>query len=407
MGEGCSALEVSSDVRSLRVGNVRGPKTALKVGTVRVVAIETSIVAMPFDMGGPQPLFAGQPWDRMEILLVKVETEDGLVGWGEAFGHTAISATRAAIDSIVAPLVLGRDAGDLQALRRDVLHGVHLLGRNGAFVYGFSGIEIALWDILGKRAGLPLYRLLGGAKPAPLPAYASLLSYGSDLALVARNTASARAAGYRHIKLHELTRAAVHAAQQAAPDARIMLDVNCAWNPVQARAMAASLADDGLLWLEEPVWPPEDAHGLASLRQHGIPLSAGENVAGLYGFRALIEAGAIDVAQPSVTKIGGIGEMIRVIHLCQAHGIEVALHSPYFGPGFLATLHIAAALVEAPMIEVLWLEMEANPFDPWVRPRDGHLAVPDAPGLGCDPDPEMLARYAKGPPTRTVPSLRQ
>jgi D-galactarolactone cycloisomerase len=366
-----------------------------------ITAVESSVVSLPFSMGGPHPQFAGQPWDRLEILLVRVETDDGLVGWGEAFGHAAIAATKAALDSIVAPLVVGRDAGDIEALTRRVLHGVHLLGRNGPFVYAFSGIEIALWDLLGKRAGQPLHRLLGGAAPGPLDAYASLLSYGGDLGLVARNTAEARAQGYRHVKLHELTRDAVLAAQAAAPDAAVMLDVNCAWTPPVARGMAAGLAQDGLLWLEEPVWPPEDAAGLASLRRYGIPLSAGENTAGLFGFRALMEAGAIDIAQPSVTKIGGIGEMRRVITLGQAHGVEVVPHSPYFGPGFVATLHLAAALIERPLIEVLWLDMEANPFDPWVRARDGKLAVPAGPGLGCDPDPDVLARYTRAPPTRT------
>jgi len=366
-----------------------------------IAAVESSVVSVPFSMGGPHPLFAGQPWDRLEILLVRVETDDGLVGWGEAFGHAAIAVTKAALDSIVAPLVVGRDAGDINALTRQVLHGVHLLGRNGPFVYAFSGVEIALWDLLGKRAGQPLWRLLGGSAPAPLDAYASLLSYGGDLELVARNTAEARARGYRHIKLHELTREAVLAAKAAAPDAAVMLDVNCAWTPPVARGKAAAMAGEGLLWLEEPVWPPEDTAGLASLRRYGIPLSAGENTAGLFGFRALIEAGAIDVAQPSVTKVGGIGEMKRVIALAQAHGVEVVPHSPYFGPGFVATLHLAAALIERPMIEVLWLDMEASPFDPWVRAEGGKVAVPSAPGLGCDPDPAVLARYTKAPATRT------
>lgn len=367
---------------------------------MRIAAIETSVVSLPFTMGGPHPLFAGRPWNRMDILLVKVETEDGLVGWGEAFGHAAIPATKAALDTIVAPLVVGRTA-DINALQREVLHATHLLGRNGPFVYAYAGIEIALWDLLGKRAGLPLWRLLGGAEPAPMDAYASLLHYG-DLDLVAANTAAACAAGYRSIKLHETTRAAVLAARGApgAQDAAFMLDVNCAWSPPVARDMAASLAGDGLAWLEEPVWPPEDVHGLASVRRAGVPVSAGENVAGLHGFRALLEAGAIDVAQPSVTKIGGVTEMVRIIQLCKAHGIAVAPHSPYFGPGFIATLHVIAALIERPLVEVLWLDMEANPFDPWVRPADGRLAVPGGPGLGCDPDPAVLARYTVGTPTR-------
>ncbi len=368
---------------------------------MRIAAIETSVVSLPFTMGGPHPLFAERPWDRMDILLVKVETEDGLVGWGEAFGHAAIPATKAALDTIVAPLALGRDAGDINALQRQMLHALHLLGRNGPFVYAYAGIEIALWDLLGKRTGLPLWRLLGGAEAPPMDAYASLLNY-TDLGLVAANTAAACAAGYRSIKLHETTRAAVLAARGAsgAQDAAIMLDVNCAWSPPAAREMAASLAGDGLAWLEEPVWPPEDVHGLASVRCAGEPISAGENVAGLYGFKALLEAGAIDVAQPSVTKIGGITEMVRIIHLCQAHGVAVAPHSPYFGPGFIATLHVNAPLIAPPLVEVLSLDMEANPFDPWVRPADGKLAVPGGPGLGCDPDPAVLARCTVGTPTR-------
>lgn len=368
---------------------------------MRITSVETSVVALPFTMGGPHPPFAGRAWDKLEILLVRVETEDGLVGWGEAFGHAAIPATKAALDTIVAPLAVGRDARAIETLTRELMHATHLLGRNGAHLYAVSGVEIALWDLMGKRAGQPVWALLGGRERASLPAYASLLSYANDLGLVAKNTADARRAGYRHIKLHEVTREAVLAAKDAAPDAEIMLDVNCAWTPPIARDMAAALADDGLYWLEEPVWPPEDSHGLASLRLHGIPLSAGENTAGLFGFKALIEAGAIDIAQPSVTKVGGIGEMVRVIRLCQAHGIEVVPHSPYFGPGFVATLHVAAALCERPLVEVLWLDMEANPFDPWVRAKDGHVAVPNGPGLGCDPDPGIMARYLTAPPVRT------
>ncbi|ORE90907.1 racemase [Stappia sp. 22II-S9-Z10] len=366
-----------------------------------ITAIESSVVSVPFTMGGPYWSFAGKTWDRLDILLVKVETEDGLVGWGEAFGHAGLDATRAALDHIVAPLAVGADAGDINALTRKILHSVHLLGRNGAFVYAFSGIEIALWDLLGKRTGQPLWRLLGGSRPGRLGAYASLLSYRGDVDLVGKCTAEARAQGYRGIKLHEVTRPSVLAAKEAAPDCEIMLDVNCAWLPPVAREAARSLAGDGLRWLEEPVWPPEDTAGLASLKRYGIPLAAGENTAGLFGFRALIEAGAIDIAQPSVTKVGGIGEMMRIIALADAHGVEMMPHSPYFGPGFLATLHLSAALLERPLVEVLWMDMEANPFDPWVRVTDGTVGVPDGPGLGCDPDPDVLKAYAKGEIVRT------
>jgi D-galactarolactone cycloisomerase len=364
---------------------------------MKIKSVASTIVALPFDMGGPKPPFAGRPWEHLEILLVRVETDDGLVGWGECFGHAAIPATRAALDTTVAPLVIGRDAENIAALSRSILHAVHLLGRNGPHVYAYSGIEIALWDIRGKRAGKPLHALLGdqGRDRHELDAYASLLWY-PDTELVARNAAAAAARGYRHIKLHQVTRDDVLAAKAAAPGARIMLDVNCAWSVEAAHAMARALKDDDLLWLEEPVFPPEDVHGLAEIRRDGIAIAAGENTAGVFGFQALIDAGAIDIAQPSVTKIGGIGEVLRVIALGGARGVQVTPHCPYFGPGFLASVHIIAALIEKPLVEVLWLDMEANPFDPWLKPVNGRVRVPQGPGLGCDPDMSVVTRYRRG-----------
>ena len=368
---------------------------------MKITAIETSVVALPFTMNGPYTKFSGKTWDHLEILLVKVETQSGLVGWGEAFGHAAIPSTKAAIETIIAPLMIGRDARDINGITRSVLHGTHLLGRNGSFVFGFSGIEIALWDLAGKSAGQPVWRLLGGGEKSALPAYASLLCY-TDPALVAENVKKAIAQGYRYIKLHEVTREATIAALDACrgTSAKVMLDVNCAWSPVAALEKATSMEKDGLYWLEEPVWPPEDVDGLARVRQRGIPIAAGENVAGVFGFKSLIKANAIDIAQPSVTKIGGIGETVNVIKLAQTHGIEAQLHCPYFGPGLLASYHIAAAMIEKPLIEILWIDMEANPFDPWVKAVDGKINVPNTPGLGVEPDSGILKQYQTGQTVR-------
>ncbi len=367
---------------------------------MKITAIETSLVALPFEMGGPPQLFAGKPWTHLEKLLVKIETDGGVTGWGEAFGHTVSQATKTTLDTLVAPLFIGRDPTDIHALMREMQHSVHILGRNGSVMYALSGIDIALWDIAGKLANLPLYRLLGGSSRAKLPGYASLLRYG-DPALVANNTAAACRRGYRYVKLHEVAREAVLAAKKAVgSDAEIMLDTNCPWSVEQAVSMARLMRDDGLYWLEEPVWPPEDHAGLAAVRAQGIPIAAGENSAGLFDFKSMFDAGAIDIAQPSVTKVGGVTEMRRIIALAEAYSVRVVPHSAYFGPGLLASLHLIAATPSISMVEVLWIDMEANPFRPWTESVNGEVAVPQQPGLGCDPDEGIMERYRLGTPTR-------
>lgn len=366
---------------------------------MKIVSIETMVVAVPFSVDGRSNTFAGRPWTTLDTLLVKITTEDGLVGWGEAFGHIAIPSTRAALDSVVAPLLIGTDTTDIGALIAQTAQKLHLLGRSGPFVYALSGVDIALWDIAAKREKKPLHALLGGLKHARLPAYASLVWYG-DSELAATKAAAAYHAGYRYIKLHETTRESVLKSQAScSSDVQIMLDTNCPWSGHEAVEVARSLAGDGLCWLEEPVWPPEDFQALAEVRKQGVRIAAGENCTLLSDFRRMFAAGAVDVVQPSVTKIGGISAMLAVVEAAKEFDVDVVPHSPYFGPGFVATLHIAASLLQAPPVEVLWIDMEESPFDPWIRPQDGWLSIPEGPGLGCDPNPALLDRYLIGSPT--------
>ena len=181
-------------------------------------------------------------------------------------------------------------------------------------MYALSGVDIALWDIAGKVAGKPLYQLFGG-EARPMPAYASLLRCSGPDA-VARSCEESLAQGYRLIKLHEITVEAVKAARDAVgPGVPLMVDTNCPWSVDEAIAMAQALRPFDMYWLEEPVWPPEDHAGLAKVRAAGAVIAAGENAAGLIEFRRAFELGALDVAQPSVTKIGGISEMRRIIAL--------------------------------------------------------------------------------------------
>ena len=348
---------------------------------------------LPFEVGGPKPLFAGRP-RNMEMLLVRVETDGGIVGWGEAFGYAVWPATRAALEALIAPLALGRDERDITALMTDLQRILHLLGRTGAVMYALSGLDIALWDIAGKAAGKPLAELLGGARRSDFTAYASLVRY-TDLVLVARNARAAVERGYRAIKLHETGVEQVRAARAAiGPDVKLMMDTNCPWTADEALAIAARVREYDLYWFEEPVWPPEDYLALARVRREcGIAVSAGENAVSLTDFRAMFDAGAVDYAQPSVTKIGGVTEMMRIAALAKERGVTLVPHSPYFGPGLLATLHMAAAFEHETMIEYSYCDLGANPLGDAIAVTNGRIALPRGSGLGRDPDPAVLERY--------------
>jgi L-alanine-DL-glutamate epimerase-like enolase superfamily enzyme len=351
-------------------------------------------IILPFEVLGPRPLFAGKPRETVPTLLVRVETEEGIVGWGEAFSHAAWAPTATALTEVVAPLALGRDETAIEALALEIQKTLHLFGRSGPITYALSGLEIALWDIAGKAAGKPLHALLGGARHDRLPAYASLPRY-SDPRAVARVSAAAAARGYRAVKLHETGVEQTSAARAAVGrDIALMLDTNCPWSVPQALEMAARLRPFDLHWIEEPVWPPEDHAGLARVRHGGgIRTAAGENAASPAECAAMIAAGAVDFIQPSVTKIGGVAAWAEVARHARAQGVAVVPHSPYFGPGFLATLHLCATLPEQVWVERMDFDLPVDPFGAASVPREGWLAVPQGPGLGLDPDPGIIARH--------------
>ena len=348
---------------------------------------------LPFEVGGPKSQFAGRP-RQMAMLLVRVETDDGIVGWGEAFCYAVWPVTRVAIEKLVAPMAIGKNEDDIAGVMDDLQRKLHIVGRTGAVVYAMSGLDIALWDIAGKKAGKPVSALLGGARRSHVPAYASLVRYG-DAALVARNAAAAAARGYKAIKLHEITEVEVKAAREAVgPHIKIMMDTNCPWTVDEALAVAKAVKPYDLMWLEEPIYPPEDFKALARVRREGgIAVSAGENAMSPTDFRAMFEAGAVDYAQPSVTKIGGISEMMRIYRLALTHGVTLVPHSPYFGPGLLASIHMAASFERETMVEYSFIELGANPLGDAIAVVDGRIAVPTAPGLGRDPDADMIACY--------------
>src|SRR5262245_25055466 len=364
---------------------------------MQIKAIRTHYVRIPFDMGAAEQEFAGLRFPSMDHLLVEVETDAGISGWGEGFGHSIIPVTKSALESYVGPWFIGKEATDIAALHREAAQAFHIFGRNGPVVYAHSAIDIAVWDIVGKRAGLPLCDLLGGARRKEVRAYASLLRYATP-GTVAKLCSTMVERGFSHIKLHEIGVEQVRAAREAVgPDIAIMLDVNCPWTVAQAIEMERAFKPYALAWLEEPVWPPEDHEGLARVRRGGTRIAAGENAAGLRDFHHMFQTGSIDIAQPSVSKVGGITEMRKIIALAEAHSIELVPHCAYFGPGNLASIHIVAALSTDTLLENIYANLEADPYGDAMLASNGKVRVPTGPGLGVEPDMAVVEKYRQGP----------
>jgi L-alanine-DL-glutamate epimerase-like enolase superfamily enzyme len=367
---------------------------------MNIASIESIPLRIPFTAGGRSDaaVWGKAGLQTADSLIVKVTTDTGVVGWGESFGFTAVPAVKVVIDSILAPEIIGRDASLLEKQMLDLQRKFHVFGRSGAFIYGLSAIDIALWDIAGKVAGQPVHQLLGGSDAVTLPAYASLIRY-SDPELVRKNVRRALDSGFRHLKLHEIDIGCVRAArEEAGDDVEIMLDVNCPWSVREALDMTELLRPLKLRWLEEPVWPPENYSGLAHVRQQGgIPVAAGENASTLMDFQHLLEAKAVDFIQPSSAKMGGLTELRKVFALANAHNVTVMVHSFYDGPGLLANVHASAALGgPAAMVEWRYFDLEVQLYGEAIIPKNGTMAVPRGFGLGLEPDADVIRKFRLG-----------
>ena len=358
-----------------------------------VTSVEPIALRIPFSDGSSGAGLFPSAWNEFDIVLVRIETDDGLVGWGEGFGYFCFDATCAMIRRWVAPILIGQVAGDPQALSETMQRKMVLPGRYGISTFALSGADIALWDLAGKRAGASLAELLGGRQREQIPAYASLVRYG-DADLVARFCDKAQADDYPAIKLHEITMPEIRRARQHLDaSTSMMVDVNCNWSEAFTREVTPELRELNTLWLEEPIFPPEDFHLLADLRKAGLPLAAGENACTAVQFDEMLRADAVDHLQPSITKVGGISEFIKIRALAEQHDASFMLHSPYFGPGYLATLQLSALDTRNGYFEYLYVDAEAHLFPGMPLPENGNVAIPTGPGLGIDPDPELIARY--------------
>jgi len=359
---------------------------------MKITRVEAVPLSIPFTYGGSRRL-AGSDWRKLDFCLARVETDSGAVGWGDAFAYGCRRAVAAAVNDMVGPLAVGRDPADIAGLHARIQRELHLFGRYGITVFALSALDIALWDLAGKAAGKPVHALLGGAKRTTVPCYASLLRYGEPQ-LVAEYAKRALDEGFGSIKLHEITDAAIAAARAVVPrEVPLTVDVNCEWSPDDAIAAAKRFRAYDLEWLEEPVFPPEDFRALRAVGEaSGVAIAAGENYCFATQFAQAFDARAVTFAQPSVTKVGGITEFLQVAALADAKGVHLAPHSPYFGPGALATLHLLAARGDA-RLELFYLSPEAKLYGAALDPAGGVLKVPEGPGLGVDPDPEVVRRF--------------
>lgn len=329
---------------------------------------------------------------KMESLLVKLTTNNGLIGWGESFGHAINPVTFNALETIVGRFFLGKKVPEDITQIRDLIHqakyAFHPFGSGGPVMFALSGVDIALWDLVGKLHHKPLYQLLGG-KRTEFDVYASLVSYGNK---IDEHVLRAYHEGFKAIKLHEIDVKDTQKARSVLPeDFPLMVDVNCPWSEQEAIKQAYLLQSANLTWLEEPIFPPNDVLKLANLRKIGIPIAAGENVDGVQGFEQHFINHAIDIAQPSVAKVGGITAMLDVIDLAKMYSIKVSPHCFYYGAGLLATAHILSLLddnikLEAPYIQwndLLYPQMEFKP----------KLTLSDTSGLGFEPNKEVFEKY--------------
>ncbi|WP_454805943.1 mandelate racemase/muconate lactonizing enzyme family protein [Paraburkholderia fungorum] len=363
---------------------------------MRIRSIEARVVEIPFEDGGNGLGITPSAWKSLETVLIRIEDTDGNVGWGEAFGYFVADAVRSMVETRVKPLVEGATVESIPAWTRQTQRALHIFGRYGLTMFAISGVDMALYDLAAKRAKMPLWKLLGGEAPVTLTTYASLVRYGEAQAAAA---VSRRALdeGFRDIKLHEIEMSVIEAAHAAiAGRAPVSVDVNCAWDDAQTLDHLAQLrAMDGISWLEEPIFPPEDFGRLARLRHHGVPLAAGENWCTATQFRQAVQAGAVDYLQPSVSKVGGITEFVEIMSIVREANLGVLPHSPYFGPGFLTTLHLATAYREMMQVEYLYVEPAAEIIG--LAPiRDGHrFCVTDAPGIGLAPNEAVVSRFVR------------
>ncbi len=368
---------------------------------MKIATIKAFPISFPVPPEHQVRLGIGQAIKR-DSVLVRIETDDGVVGWGEAHPGRAPGAIAQLINTTLNTLVQGMDASDVNGVW-DRVYRMQLAshGMGSAACLALSGVDLALWDIRGKATGWPLYKLLGGAAKA-VPAYAGGISLGyQPPAELAEEAAGVVASGYRALKLRLGDTAQADMARVAAvrerlgDDIDILTDANTAYTLDDARRVMPVLDEANVGWLEEP-FAPHDHRRYAEAKGFGrTPLAAGENHYTRFEFHRVIEDGVITILQPDLSKTGGITEGIRIAALASAWKLRINPHTSATGLNVAASIHYLCSIDNAGYFEA---DLSAhNPFRDqlcnWQAEVDenGNVRPPEGPGLGVEIDEAVLA----------------
>jgi D-galactarolactone cycloisomerase len=379
---------------------------------MKITGVRAHCLASPLET----PFAFSQGWVRSRgACLVEVRTDDGLTGWGEALcqGLQPPQIAAAAIESALKPLLIGADPAQIEPLWHRMYMQTRDYGMKGAMIAAISGVDIALWDLAGKRLGQPVWRLLGGAYRERVQIYATgfyRVTGQGEAPRLADEARQRAAEGFRFLKIKLGFGVADDiAVMQAVARAieglglRLMIDTNHAYGVADAVRLGRALAPYDLRWYEEPV-AAEDLAGYRELRAKlDVPVAGGENEFTVFGFRQLLEARAVDIAQPDVCATGGLTACRHIAALALAHGVQVNPHVWGSAVGQVASLHLIGALplanpslfADEPVFEY---DCSAHPFreqlvDRPLRHNGGWLDLPTAPGLGIEVDRGALERF--------------
>jgi D-galactarolactone cycloisomerase len=340
--------------------------------------------------------------------LIAIHTDAGLIGLGSVFANEAL--VRGALQ-VLEPLYRGETALEPERLSEKLHQNTFWQGRGGSITHTISGIDIALWDLLGQATGQPISRLLGGRYRSRVRPYASLLM--QEPAALADHLLAIKSQGFRAFKIgwgpfgrkgFAFDEAIVKAARHAiGDDALLMVDAGASdafWPQGYKWALrtADMLATHGVHWFEEPLTPDALADYIHLRQRAPLPIAGGEVLTRRQSFQPWLQGGAFDIVQPDVTKVGGISEERRIAWMAQENGIRLIPHGWNTAVGLAADLQLASAIRDTDLVEYLTGSpfIDAIAAGGWRLDAEGMLAIPAAPGLGLRLDPDEVAKYTGG-----------